>query len=115
MNCKHVPKMAIAVTLTMLLLVGCGNTASTPVPEAPPATPTPVPEAPPATSNPVPEAPPATSTPEIETEEPATDSPRVGDVAPDFILSDGTGNMVRLADELQENQVVVLVFYHSHT
>ncbi len=86
-------KLGIALTLTMLFLVGCGNTTSTPVVEDSAAT----------------------STPKIETEEPATDSPRVGDLAPDFTLPDSTGTMVHLADELQENQVVVLVFYFSHT
>ena len=93
MGRQQVLKLGIALTLTMLFLVGCGNTPSTPVLEDSAAT----------------------STPKIETEEPATDSPRVGDVAPDFTLPDSTGTMVRLADELQENKVVVLVFYFSHT
>jgi cytochrome oxidase Cu insertion factor (SCO1/SenC/PrrC family) len=86
-------KMGIALTFTMLFLIGCGNTPSTPTPEDSVAT----------------------STPEIENEEPAVDGPRVGDVAPDFTLPDSTGNIVHFADELQENQVVVLVFYHHHT
>lgn len=110
MNRKHVPKMAIAVTLTMLFLVGCGNTASTPVPEAPPATITPVTEALPSTSTPVPEAPPATSAPELPV---ANDPLGTGDVAPDFTLPDSSGNMVRLADNLLDNRLVILVFYHS--
>lgn len=33
------------------------------------------------------------------------------EVAPDFTLPDGNGNLVSLADELQENRHVVLVFY----
>jgi len=85
--------MGIALTLTMLFLVGCGNTPSTPALEDSAAT----------------------STPKIETEEPAVDGPRLGDLAPDFTLPDSTGTMVHLADELQENQVVVLVFYFSYT
>ena len=36
-----------------------------------------------------------------------------GDVAPDFNLPDGNGNTVNLADELQKNEHVVLVFYYS--
>jgi cytochrome oxidase Cu insertion factor (SCO1/SenC/PrrC family) len=86
-------KMGIALTLTMLFLIGCGNTPYTPTPEDSAAT----------------------STPEIENEEPADDGPRVGDVAPDFTLPDSSGNMVHLADDLEEYQSVVLVFYHHHT
>ncbi len=37
------------------------------------------------------------------------------EIVPDFSLSDGNGNTVHLADELNNNQMVVLVFYHSHT
>ena len=68
MSRQQVSKLGIAVMLTMLFLVGCGNTAST----------------------------------------------REGDVAPDFTLPDSNGNMVRLADELQKNDQVVLVFYYSY-
>ncbi|MFN2104067.1 MAG: peroxiredoxin family protein [Candidatus Promineifilaceae bacterium] len=35
--------------------------------------------------------------------------------APDFTLPDDEGNMVSLAETLQENEYVALVFYHSHT
>ena len=35
----------------------------------------------------------------------------VGEIAPEFTLSDGNGNMVNLAEELQENEQVVIVFY----
>jgi cytochrome oxidase Cu insertion factor (SCO1/SenC/PrrC family) len=85
--------MGIAITLTMLLIVGCGN---------PPA-------------SPALEVPTATSAGDIETEERAVDGPQVGDLAPDFTLPDSAGNIVSLADELEENKVVVLVFYHHHT
>ena len=36
------------------------------------------------------------------------------EVAPDFTLPDGNGNMVHLADELQNNEQVVLVFYYGY-
>jgi hypothetical protein len=42
-------------------------------------------------------------------------APASTDVAPDFTLPDGNGNKVHLADELNNNQMVVLVFYHSYT
>ena len=48
-------------------------------------------------------------------EEPEAAGPRTGDVAPDFTLPDSTGAMVHLADEVQDNQMVVLVFYERHT
>ena len=38
-----------------------------------------------------------------------------GDAAPDFTLPDADGNMVSLADQLLDNRLTVLVFYHSHT
>ncbi len=36
------------------------------------------------------------------------------EMAPDFTLPDSNGNMVNLADELQENEQVVLVFYFGY-
>jgi cytochrome oxidase Cu insertion factor (SCO1/SenC/PrrC family) len=93
MSSRQKQIIGIALTLTMLFLVGCGNTSSTPVLEESAAT----------------------SPPKVETEEPATDSPRVGDLAPDFRLPDSNGNLVTLSSELGEYQSVVLVFYHSHT
>jgi peroxiredoxin len=42
------------------------------------------------------------------------ESPRTGDIAPDFTLSDTNGNMVSLVDELGENEQVVLVFYYTY-
>ena len=44
----------------------------------------------------------------------ASDSLSTGDVAPDFILPDSNGNMVRLADQLLDNRLVILVFYHAY-
>ena len=35
-------------------------------------------------------------------------------IAPDFTLPDSNGNMVNLADELQQNEQVVLVFYYTY-
>ena len=50
----------------------------------------------------------------VVTEEPETTGPRSGDIAPDFTLPDSNGNMVRLADELDDNRMVILVFYHAY-
>ena len=57
----------------------------------------------------------------VATEEPTTENVAseqvkvpglpLGEIAPDFTLPTGDGNMVNLAEELQENQQVVLVFY----
>jgi peroxiredoxin len=47
-------------------------------------------------------------------EEPATRKSTLK-MATDFTLPDGNGNMVNLADELQENEQVVLVFYYGDT
>ena len=101
MSRQQIQKLGIAVMLTMLFLVACRNSASTPLLEAPPAT-----------STPVPEAPQATSTPELSL---ARDLLGTGDAAPDFTLADSNGNMVHLTDELLDNQLVILVFYHHYT
>jgi hypothetical protein len=45
----------------------------------------------------------------------ASDTPTPENKAPDFTLPDSNGNMVRLADELRDNQLVILVFYHAYT
>ena len=58
----------------------------------------------------------ATKEPTVEsvvTDKPKTTGPRTGDIAPDFTLPDSNGNMVHLADELNDNRMVVLVFYHD--
>jgi len=47
----------------------------------------------------------------VATEKSETIGPRTGDKAPDFTLPDGNGAMLNLAEELQENEQVVLVFY----
>jgi cytochrome oxidase Cu insertion factor (SCO1/SenC/PrrC family) len=49
------------------------------------------------------------------TEELNTTSPRTGDLAPDFTLPDSNGKMVHLTEELNDNQLVILVFYHEYT
>jgi cytochrome oxidase Cu insertion factor (SCO1/SenC/PrrC family) len=82
-------QLSIAVLLIMLFLVGCGNSAAVSTSQTPPETSTPEP---PVVNDPL----------------------RAGDMAPDFTLPDSNGNMVSLADELQDNQMVVLVFYNSH-
>ena len=90
MSRNHLPIYGIAGVLTMLLLVACGNTGNPPTSEALSAT----------------------SPPE---EAFASDALRAEDMAPDFTLTDNSGNMVILADELLENEFVVLVFYHGAT
>lgn len=100
MNRQQLLQLVIAVTLIMLFLAGCGSS------EAPTATATPEP---PATSTP---EPPATSTPEPVV---VNDPLHAGDTAPDFTLPDSNGNMVSLAALLQDNEMVVLVFYYSDT
>ena len=50
-----------------------------------------------------------------EVPESAPAGPRTGELAPDFTLPDSNGNMVHLADELQDNESVVLLFYLEHT
>ena len=39
---------------------------------------------------------------------------QVGDIAPDFTLPDSNGNMIQLAHEYHNNEVVVLVFYRTY-
>lgn len=51
---------------------------------------------------------------EIATEEPAAGPLGTGDAAPDFTLADSNGNMVHLADQLLDNRLVILVFYHAY-
>jgi cytochrome oxidase Cu insertion factor (SCO1/SenC/PrrC family) len=85
--------LSLAVILVLSLIAGCANTATTPVPEVPAAIPT---------------------EETVDIEETNTDSPRTGDVAPDFTLPDSNGNMVHLADELKDSRMVILVFYHAH-
>jgi hypothetical protein len=49
------------------------------------------------------------------TDTPEPSGPRTGEIAPDFTLPDSNGDMVHLVEELEDNQLVVLVFYHSHS
>ena len=109
MSRQHLPKLVIVGLLTMLFLVACGNTGSTPVTETPPATFTPKRSG----STPITETPPATFTPKPKRVF-FSDPLSTGDVAPDFTLPDSEGNMVNLADQLQDNQQVVLVFYSDY-
>jgi hypothetical protein len=51
----------------------------------------------------------------VDIEENDTDGPQTGDVAPDFTLADSNGNMVHMADKLNDNRMVILVFYLEHT
>jgi cytochrome oxidase Cu insertion factor (SCO1/SenC/PrrC family) len=46
---------------------------------------------------------------------PTITGPRTGDIAPDFTLPDSNGNIVHLADELDNNRMVILIFYHAYT
>ena len=84
MKNRHIIWFGIASILA-LLMAACGANSATP------------------------EAPTATVVPE-----PEISGPRTGETAPDFTLSDHTGSPVHLADELQENQVVALVFYSGY-
>ena len=84
MKNRHVILFGIA-SLLALLMAACGANSATP------------------------EAPTATAVPE-----PAPSGPRTGELAPAFTLPDHNGSPVHLADELQENQVVALVFYNSY-
>lgn len=90
MSRQQVLKLGIAGFLTTLFLVACGNAGSATIAEIPSAT-----------------SPPEQSS--------ASDALHAGDMAPDFTLTDNSGNMVSLADELLENEFVVLVFYHGAT
>jgi cytochrome oxidase Cu insertion factor (SCO1/SenC/PrrC family) len=54
------------------------------------------------------------SAPAGATTAPAVKAPRMGDMAPDFTLTDSKGNNIHLAEELKTNRAVVLVFYHSY-
>ena len=90
MSREQVLKLGIAGMLTMLFIVACGNSSSTLLSEAPPTTSTPEPPV-------------------------ASDPLGTGDVAPDFTLPDSNGNIVRLADQLLDNRLVILVFYHHYT
>jgi hypothetical protein len=114
-SCQKLPQLVFGLALIMLVLVGCGNTAPTDISEAPAGSPTPEPP----TATPTPEPPIPTQEPKPEEtvaiEEFATDGPHTGDVAPDFALPDSNGNIVRLSDELQDNQMVVLVFYKARS
>jgi len=53
------------------------------------------------------------TTESVVMEEPEISGLPVGEIAPDFTLPDSNGNMVNLAEELQENEQVGLVFYYS--
>jgi cytochrome oxidase Cu insertion factor (SCO1/SenC/PrrC family) len=88
MNRSQLSKLGIAGLLTSLFLVACGNTGTAAIAEVPSAT----------------------SPPEKPS---AGDALHAGDVAPDFTLTDNSGNMVSLTDELLENEFVALVFYHG--
>lgn len=90
MSRKCLPVLGVAGVLTMVLMVACGNTGTAPISESP--------------------------SPTSPPEEPfASNALRAGDIAPDFTLTDDSGNMVSLAEELLENEFVVLVFYHGAT
>ena len=92
-----------------LLLAACSGTTPTPQTEEPTAKSL-VAEEPTAESVAT-----AESTAEIVvTEEPKTTGPRTGEIAPDFTLPDSYGDMVHLADELNDNRIVILVYYHAH-
>jgi peroxiredoxin len=98
------------VLVLSLLLAACS-----------PISPSPQAEQPESAENVVTEEPTAESVPAEEpTENVAEEQPKVtglpiGEIAPDFTLPTGDGNMVNLADTLQENEQVVIVFYFGHS
>jgi len=87
------------VVVLSLLMAACSGTSPTPQTEEPMSVESVVTEQPADVEEEVPE-------------EPATRKSTLK-MATDFTLPDGNGNMVSLADELQENEQVVLVFYIS--
>ncbi len=89
--------------LLCLLLAACSGTTPTPQTEEPKSVESVVTEEPKPTKS-------------VFTEEPKTTiGPRTGDIAPGFTLPDSNGNMVHLADELNDNRMVILIFYHAYT
>ena len=97
------------VFVLTILMAACSGTTPTPRTEEPAAKSI-VTEEPTAESV----APAESTTESAVTEEPKTTGPRTGDIAPDFTLPDSNGDMVHLADELNDNRMVILVFYHGH-
>jgi hypothetical protein len=110
MSYQKLLQQMIGVTLFLLLLVGCGAPAATPVSEAPAATSTPVPSA----ATPTPEPPTATPTPIPPTPEPPTATPTPipptpePPTAPPFTVS-GTLNY-RKQIQVPDNARVVVVW-----
>ena len=66
-------------------------------------------------TTPTPETEESRSVESVVNEEPKTNGPHTGDIAPDFTLPDSNGNMVHLADKLNDNRMVILVFYVEYT
>jgi len=100
MKKKIVYWLGLAVVLS-LLMAACSGTTPTQQTEEPMSAESVVAEQPADVEEEVPE-------------EPATRKSTLK-MATDFTLPDGNGNMVSLADELQENEQVVLVFYYGNT
>lgn len=98
------------VYVLIFLLTACSGTTPTPQADEPEPVGSVITEEPTAMSVPA----------EEQTENVAAEQPRVtglplGEIAPDFTLPTGDGNMVNLAEELQDNEQVVLVFYVGNT
>jgi peroxiredoxin len=115
MKNKMIVWLVLAFVLS-LLLAACSGTTLTPQTEEPKSVENVVTEEPNvesvATEEPTTESVPA----EEQTENVAAEQPRVtglplGEIAPDFTLSTGDGNMVNLSETLQDIEQVVLVFY----
>jgi hypothetical protein len=106
--------------LVSLMIAACSGTTPIPQAEEPISAASVVTEEPTAESV-ITEEPTAesviTEEPTVEsviTEEPENSGPRTGDIAPDFTLPNSNGNMVHLADELNDYRIVVLVFYNAY-
>ncbi len=107
---KSVVILFVLVFGLSLLMAACSGTTPTPQTEEPEIAENVVTEEPPAESVVTEESP----VESVDTEEPKATGPRTVEIAPGFTLPDSNGNMVHLADELNDNRMVILVFYHAH-
>jgi peroxiredoxin Q/BCP len=106
---KELVSWFVLLFVLSILMAACSGATPTPQSEEPNSTESVVTEEP--TVEIVAAEEPATES--VAMEEPEISGLPVGEIAPDFTLSDGDGNMVNLVEELQENEQVVLVFYYS--
>ena len=94
------------VLVLSLLLAACSPISPSPQAEQPKSAESVVTVEPTAESVPTEE-----QTENVAAEQPKVTGLPIGEIAPDFTLPTGDGNMVNLAEELQGNEQVVIVFY----